>query len=118
LLAQRLNKPMTIFRRSVTGEDEYGNEVSTPEEVETVGWIWKQQRADEEPGDEGEMSDSLWEAAFPFGTQLDTGDAVRDWRGMKFEVVGAPESLEQGSPSIWHVEAKLRRTAGAGEEEA
>lgn len=115
MLAQRLNKPITIIRRSVTGEDQYGNETTTPVEVETVGWIWKAQQADEEPADQGEMSDSRWEAAFPIGTELDTGDGVRDWRGMEFEVVGAPESLEQGSPSIWHVEARLRRTAGAGE---
>lgn len=113
---ERLMKPVTILRRVESGEeDEYGDPTLTTEEIETKGAIQKRQHAQEEPGTEGELSDTLWDGFFPTGTVLKTSDAIRNEVGEVFELAGDPWDAKEGSPRMWHVESNLRRTAGAGD---
>ncbi len=115
---ERLMMPVMILRRVGSGEeDEYGNETSKPEEIVGKAVIQKaQRRAQEEQGTEGEVSDTLWNGYFPTGTVLKTSDAIRSEAGKVFELVGDPWDAREGSPSMWHLEANLRRVAGAGDE--
>lgn len=116
MINQLMNTPTTILRRSASGEDAYGNETETVEEIETVSEVQKQQRADEEPGDEGEMSDTKWVGFFPAGTELQTADAVRVEGIGVLELVGDPWAVRNPrTQTISHLEVPLRRTAGAGE---
>lgn len=109
MLAQLLNRPCTILRRSESGsEDDYGNEIPDEQQVETVCEL--QQRSRQEPGNEGELSDTSWLAIFPAGTELDTGDGllVDD---QKYEMVGDPWiARNPRTRAVSHVEATLRRT--------
>ncbi len=117
-IAQLLNTPCTIIRRSPSGdEDDYGNEEQKPEDVETVCEVQKQvRRASEEPGDQGELSDTLWTGFFPAGTELRTGDAVRVDALGEFEMVGDPWPVwNPRTKAVSHIEASLRRTVGADE---
>lgn len=110
-LTDLIKTPCTITRRSQgTEEDDYGNLIPTTEDVETLCSI--QQRATSEPGDQGELSDSTWLGLFFIGEELDTSDAVSTANG-SYEVVGSPWRAEEGSEEMWHIEARLRETAGA-----
>jgi hypothetical protein len=112
-LAKLMNTPATIIRRSESGEeDAYGNETEDSEEAEVRCSVQKQARADEEPGDAGEMSDTHYIGFFPIGTEIDINDGLRHPSIGVLEVVGTPWVAEEGSPAIWHVEVPLRRTAG------
>lgn len=116
-ISRLLNMPATIIRRRPgEEEDERGNQVSVPKEVETRCWIEKRKRAEEEPGQEGELSDTLWAGYFEAGVDLRTGDAiVIDGQG-KYELVGDPwEAINPRTGQASHVEANLRRTAGSGD---
>lgn len=125
-LSNLLNLNCTVVRRSTSENDPgvsgasvdtYGNPVSPDatdsltddtEDIFTVCWVQQDRRT--EPGDEGEMSDSFWTIFLPWGTDLDTGDAVEvDGYGV-FELVGDPWPAQQGSQRMWHVEATGRRT--------
>jgi hypothetical protein len=73
-----------------------------------------QQERREEPGEAGEFSVTEWVGFFPIGTTLDTGDqVVCSSAGGTFEVVGEPWNADSGSSAVHHVEATLKRTAGA-----
>lgn len=112
---EKLMKPVTILRREESGEeDEYGEPEVVTEEVEGRAAIQKaQRRAREEQGTEGEVSDTLWNGYFPTGTVLKTSYAIRNEAGEVFELVGDPWDAKEGSPRMWHLEANLRRVAGA-----
>lgn len=113
---EKLMKPVTILRRVESDEtDEYGNAVVETVEVEGKAAIQKAHRVDEEQGSEGEVSDTRWNGCLPIGTDLNTGDALRNEGGEVFEMVGDPWNAEEGSPEMWHVEVSLRRVAGAGD---
>lgn len=99
-----------ILRRSGAEEEEFGKPDSEVEEVEANCAL--QQRQREEHEEHGEISDSLWDLFLPHGTEIDTGDAVRV-RGREYELVGEPWSAEEGSRSMWHVEATVRRVEGS-----
>jgi hypothetical protein len=116
-LKQLLNRPATIVRRSADGgEDEYGNPTDGTEEVATVCEVQKAQRADEEPDDGGEVSDTRWTGFFPAGTELNTGDAVRVEGIGTLELVGDPWVVRNPrTQSFSHLEVPLRITKGAGE---
>lgn len=112
-----LNRPATIIRRT-DGEatDEYGNPLPGSEGVATVCEVQKQQRANEEPGDSGEVSDTRWVGFFPVGTELRTGDAVVVEGIGTLELVGDPWQVRNPrTQSFSHLEVPLRITKGAGE---
>jgi len=114
-LAQLLNTPVTILRRSASKEtDPYGNPIASEEEVETVCEVQQRQRS--EAGDAGELSDTQWLGIFPTETDLRTGDAVRVDGIGEFELVGSPwEARNPRTQSPSHVEATMRRTTGTEE---
>ncbi len=116
-IAQLMNTPTTILRRSASGEtDPYGNEVETVEEIETVSEIQKQQRADEEPGDAGEVSDTKWIGFFPPDTELRTDDAVKVDGIGTLELTGDPWEVRNPRTQVFsHLEVPMRITKGAGE---
>lgn len=111
-----LRTPCTILRDTPEGEDEFGNPASgKPEEVETVCAFQQRRRDEHEEG--GELSDTLWTLYLPPETALDSGDSV-EVNGRTYEVVGEPWDAQEGSRSMWHVEATCRRTAGTGDADA
>lgn len=109
-LAQLLNQPCTIVSRSDEGDtDAYGDPILTESAAETT-CVLQQNRRDE-PGEAGELSDTLWTLFLPTGTALNTDDAVVV-NGKIYELVGEPWDATEGSADMHHVEATLRRTAG------
>jgi hypothetical protein len=110
-LAQLLNRPVTIISRSDSGEtDELGNEIPTETAIETVGEL--QQRQRDEPGAQGEFSETTWLLVLPTGTEIDTGDAVVI-DGRIYELVGDPWAARNPrTQTESHVEATVRRAAG------
>ncbi len=111
--------PATIVRRHApagSGDlDTYGNPVHGDPGgsagnalVETVCWVQQDRRT--EPAAAGEMSDATWTAFLPWGTEVDTSDALEVEDLGRFELVGDPWPARQGSRDVWHVELSLRRT--------
>ncbi len=75
-----------------------------------------QQRQRNEDADQGEMSESDWLGIFPVGTELTTADAISVEGLGEFELVGAPWPARNPRTQLAsHVEATLRRTAGAAD---
>ena len=111
-LAELINQPCTIVRRSEAEEEEFGEPTRTETRVETVCHI--QQRRRDEPGALGEVSETDWLAFFMPDEQLRTGDAV-ETEGWVYELIGDPWVADQGSPEVHHIEATLRRVAGTAE---
>lgn len=93
-----------------TDRDAHGREIPATGHTETFCDV--QQRSRREPGDEGELSDTIWDGFFPPGTVLNTGDAVIVNALGRFELIGDPWSANTGSLGVAHVEATLRRTRG------
>lgn len=114
-IATLLNRPCVITRRSSAGGeiDDYGGEKPGEQTVQTVCQIQQIRRA--EPGADGEMSITDWVGFFPTGTALRTADMVTTDDG-DYEVVGDPWQAMEGSPSVWHVEATLRKVSGSDDE--
>jgi hypothetical protein len=111
-VARMMKTPCAIVRRSVVEDDSFDQETKL-EEVETFCSL-QQQRRDED-NDRGEVSETVWDLYLPHGTEIDTGDSVRV-KGKTFEVKGEPWSAEEGSRSMWHVEATVTRVAGTDDE--
>lgn len=111
-VARMMTTDCTIVRRSVVDDDSFDQEAQ-PEEVEAVCSL--QQRRRDETDDRGEVSETFWDLSLPHGTEIDTGDAVKVG-GRRYELVGEPWSPEEGSRSMWHVEATVRRVAGTEDE--
>jgi hypothetical protein len=110
-VARMLKTPCTIIRRSVIDDDSFDQEAQ-PEEVESKCAL--QQRDSSEEHDRGDTSKTLWNLFLPGGTAIDTGDAVRA-KGRVYEVEGEPWEAEEGSRSLWHVAATVKRVAGTDE---
>lgn len=112
-LTSLINRPCLLIRRSESGDtDDYGNDIATETIVATVCEIQQIRRT--EPATEGELSQGDWVAFFLPGTALDTSDAIEvDGLGT-FELVGGPWVVRNPrTQQESHVEASLRRTAGA-----
>lgn len=108
-----LNRPVTIIRQTAGDvTDDYGNPIPGVEEVATVGEL-QQRKRDEQADHDASVTD--WLLVLPAGTVVDTDDAVLV-DGRRYEVVGDPWNVRNprtGRES--HVEATVRRAAGAGD---
>lgn len=93
-------------------KDRYGDPVTESVEVETRCALQQFQR--EEHQQAGEVSDALWNLYLPFGTVIGSSAVIRT-DGRDYEVTGEPWQAREGSRSMWHVEALVRRRAGTGE---
>lgn len=115
-LATLLSRSMTLIQRDYLGElDAYGAEIPTDSTTEILGELQQTRRS--EPNDAGEFSDTAWTLFLPAGTLINTGDAVI-CDGERFEVVGAPWPARNPRTGVAsHIEASLRRTASAADEE-
>jgi hypothetical protein len=111
-----MTTPCTVLGRAPSGEtDEFGNPTKKPVEVETYCSL--QQASAAESDLHGEISDTVWKLFLPIDTQVDTGDAVVvDER--KYELIGDPWELREGSRAMWHIEALVQRTAAPGDDGA
>lgn len=117
-LSQLLNRPITITRRSPSGEkDEYGNDVPDETLVETVGELQQRQtQGNDEPAGQGELSDTQWLLILPAGTAIRTGDSVTV-DGEVYELVGDPWHVRNPrTRTESHVECAVRRTASTDDE--
>lgn len=112
-LAKLLNTPCTIVRSSASEtEDDYGNLIPSEEEIDAVCEV--QQKARDEQA-EGEPADADWLGVFPVGTDLDSNDSVIVDELGRFELIGPPwPARNPRTKAVSHVEATLRRVAGAG----
>lgn len=116
-VAALINRPCTVTRRADSGEaDDYGNPIQGDTDVATVCELQKfAQPNREEPGTEGELSDTLWTLFLPAGTVIRTGDAVTV-DGDAYEMVGDPWHVRNPTTGVEsHVEATVRRTTGSGD---
>jgi len=112
-IATLLNTPCTIVRRSEDGTvDSYGNEI--PDETLATSTCSLQQTRRDEPSSAGEVSVTTWTLFLPTGTPLDTNDGVLIGDA-EYEVIGQPWDATEGSPAIHHVEATVRKVAGASD---
>ncbi len=108
-----MRTPCTLLLRQEEEEDALGNPVlGEPVEVETTCAF--QQRHRDEPAGAGETSTTEWNLFLPYGTEINTGDAVRV-KGRVYELLGDPWDADEGSRALWHVAATCRRVAGAGD---
>lgn len=106
-----LTRPCTLILRTDSGErDRHNNPIRDEAEIETLCEL--QQRRRDEPGDHGELSDTLWDLFLPAGTIAETIDAI-NVDGQRFEFVGDPWRVRNPRTKlVSHVEATVRRTAG------
>lgn len=123
--ANRMMKtPCTLLLRQEEEEDALGNAVlGEPVEVETTCSL--QQHHRDEPAGEGETSATEWNLFLPWETvalvreaasrPLTTGDAALV-KGRKYELTGDPWEADEGSRSLWHLEATVKRISGASDE--
>jgi hypothetical protein len=116
VISSLITRECSIIRRAESGTtDELGNDI--PSEVVTASYWELQQRRRDEPSDQGELSDTTWDAFFRSGTDLDTSDSVVDGpTGEQYELVGDPWEVRNPRTGVEsHVQATVRRAAGAKE---
>lgn len=122
--ARMMRTPCTLLLRQEEEEDALGNPVlGEPVEVETKCAF--QPRDRDEPAGEGETSVTEWNLFLVWETttlvqqavsrSLRTGDAAVV-KGRKYELTGDPWEADEGSRALWHLEATVKRVAGAGDE--
>lgn len=116
-LAKLINRSCTISRREPSdAEDEYGNEIPGVTLIDTICELQQRQRS--EPGDEDETSDSTWTLFLLPSDALGTGDVVIV-AGERYEVTGEPwPARNPRTGVVEHIEATVRRVAGAMDEPA
>lgn len=111
-VANLINRPAVLIRRSEEEVDEYASERPDEDSEEIVCEL--QQRARTEPSDGGELSDTDWVAYF-FPETAPHGNDVLLVDGQRFEFVGEPWLVRNPrTREESHIEASLRRTAGPG----
>lgn len=115
MLSTLISRPCTITRRSSSGDlDDYGNETTTEDVVETVCELQQRQRS--EPGDQAEFSDTNWVLFLLPDEAIDTSDVVTV-DGHVFEMVGDPWVVRNPRTGVdSHIEATVRRTGDSEDE--
>jgi hypothetical protein len=110
-LTQLLSRDCTVIQRSPSGgSDDYGNIVPTETELDTVCEL--QQRRRDEPSDQGELSDTVWDAFFLPTEDVRTDDALVVDGGL-YEFVGDPWTVRNPRTAAdSHIEATARRAGG------
>lgn len=110
-IADLLNRPLTIIRRTDSGDtDEFGNEIPDETMVDDLGALQQMQR--KEPTDAGELSAATYTLFLAAGTVIDTGDAVIVGDST-YELVGDPSRVYNERTGIeHHVKATVVLTAG------
>lgn len=112
-LARMMSIPCTVISEVPTGEtDRHGDPITETAEVATKCAL--QQFRGEEHEQSGEVSDTLWDLYLPFGTAIGSSASIKV-EDREYEVVGESWSAEEGSHSMWHIQALVRRRAGTGE---
>lgn len=112
-LNRMMSIPCTVISEVATGEkDRYGDPITEEVEVETKCAL--QQFRGEEHEQAGEVSDTLWNLYLPYGTTIGSSASIRV-EEREYEVVGESWSAKEGSRSMWHIQALVRRRAGTGE---
>jgi hypothetical protein len=112
-LSNLINRPCVLIRRSTSGTaDRYGDDQPGEQLIPSVWQVQQRQRTETA---EGQVSETEWLAFFLTGTVLDTNDAIVDDDLGTFELVGDPWDAREGSPSMWHVEATVKRVGGPGD---
>lgn len=108
-----MKTPCTVVSEVPTGEkDRYGDPITKEVKVETKCAFQQEERTEHE--DSGEVSDTRWFLSLPWGTVIGSGAAVIV-KGRTYEVQGEVWEAEEGSRSLWHIEATVTRKAGTGE---
>lgn len=103
----------TVISEVATGEkDRSGDPITETVELETKCAFQQEERTEHEDG--GEVSDTRWFLSLPWGTKIGSGATVVV-KGRQYEVKGEVWEAEEGSRSLWHVEATVTRKAGTGE---
>lgn len=112
-IERMMSIPCTVISEVPTGEkDRYGDPITERVEVSTKCAL--QQFRGEEHEQIGEVSDTLWNLYLPYETQIGMSAEVLAGE-REYEVVGECWKAEEGSRSMWHIEALVRRRAGSGE---
>jgi hypothetical protein len=111
MLATLINRPCKLIRRSESGTtDDYGNDIPSEIVVDTVCEL--QQRRRDEPSDQGELSDTVWDAFFLPTEDVRTDDALVVDGGL-YEFVGDPWTVRNPRTAAdSHIEATARRAGG------
>ncbi len=105
--------PCKVISEVPTGEnDRHGDPITETAEVETRCAL--QQFRGEEHEQAGEVSDTLWNLYLPYETEIGSS-AVIEVNGRQYEITGEAWKAEEGSRSMWHIEALVRRRAGVAE---
>lgn len=109
-----LKRPCTILHRVPDGTDDYGDATYRDDTEETVCEI--QQTRRDEPALGGETSATTWLGLFLADIDLNTASAIV-CDGQTFELTGDPWTVFDPFLGVdSHVEATLKRTAGAEDE--
>lgn len=111
-LTNLITRPCTIVQRRESGTtDAYGNDVPAETSIETVCELQQQRRAEQD--DQGELSDTTWQAFFLPSEDIRGGD-ILIVDGVEYEMFGDPwEARNPRTRVVSHVEATLRRVAGS-----
>ena len=114
-IADLMTTPVVVVHRQPSGTtDEYGNDVPTETETETVGEIQQRQRSETAQG----IAAEAFALYLPAGTTIAAGDDVLV-AGERYTVEGAPWHATNplgGEGS--HVEATLTRSESTGGSDA
>lgn len=115
-MSRMMSTPCTVISEVPTGEkDRHGDPITETVEIETKCALQPhgRERSSEHEG-AGEVSDTFWLLLLPWGTDIGTSSMIRvDDR--EYEVVGEAWNAQEGTRTMWHVEASVRRRAGTGE---
>lgn len=109
MLSELINKPCTLVRRlKGSTTDDFGNTVPKIDEIDTVCEL--QLQSEQEPPTAGEATADVWTVFLMPGYEARAGDGlIQDDLGT-FEFLGDSWVAESGSPDMWHVEGRAKRT--------
>lgn len=113
MFANLLNQDVTVIHISAGAtKDAYGNKIPTRTPSDVRGCLQQVRRSEMRAG---EVSDDRYQLYLLPEVVIATGDEVVI-DGLYYEVFGTPEKVTRATTGqVHHIEATLRRTAGAEE---